>query len=187
MIFRFDDISVNTNMDDAANKVAVIHHHYPDAKILYCISPLAHHSWDCGKEAPEKERTFPKILNAYSDFRLFYKVKQCWLPEAHTIPNGVQLASHGLIHTDHRLLTYETQEMSILVSCSLVNSSTFVPPFNKWNHDTVAICNEHHINLIKFEDGWECLEYEKFDALADYWYFHPREITTDALEELLDI
>ena len=64
--------------------------------------------------------------------------------------------------------------MSILVSCALSKSKIFVPPFNKWDKNTESICQEHGIDLIKFEDGWLCAEYNKFDPSHDLWYIHNR-------------
>ena len=93
--------------------------------------------------------------------------------------------SHGLIHVDHRLLSREAQEMSILTSCSLAKSKVFVPPFNKWNKDSEDICREHNIQLVKFEDGWLCMEYNDFNPDQELWYIHSREFTLDSFREWL--
>jgi hypothetical protein len=172
-------------MDDILDKVNIIRQLFPEVQIMYCVSPLAFLSSECGKNSPDNERTFPQILNAYSDYRLFFKVKQCWLPKRDQLPKNVKLASHGLIHIDHRLLNYETQELSIIVSCSLLATYLYVPPFNKWDEDTIDICDENCIELIKFEDGWKCLEYEPFTEKHDKWYLHPREISIDNFRKMI--
>ena len=73
--------------------------------------------------------------------------------------------------------------MSIFVSCSLSQSMIFVPPFNKWNQDTEDICKEQGITLIKFEDGWLCMEYNDFDPNHDLWYVHSREFKLEEFEK----
>ena len=181
IIFRFDDICANTDMGKANAMGRILRRHFPDSEIWFCISPLVHEMH--GAEGATAERIFPKILNAYSDYRQFYQVTRCALPEI--IPE-VSRASHGLVHVDHRLLSKEAQELSILVSCSLARSSIFVPPFNKWNQDTEDICREHGIRLVKFEDGWLCMEYNTFDEDHGLWYLHSREFTIQTFNQKLE-
>jgi hypothetical protein len=119
-----------------------------------------------------------------SDHRQFYKADIAAIPE---IPDYVEKASHGLIHVDHRLLKKSAQEMSILVSCSLSKSNIFVPPFNKWNKNTEKICRSNNIELVKFEDGWKCMEYNKFDSSVSKWYLHHREFTVDTFKRWFEI
>jgi D-lyxose ketol-isomerase len=76
--------------------------------------------------------------------------------------------------------------MSILVSSSLAKANVFIPPFNKWNADTESICNEHGIELIKFEDGWLCMEYNKFNPFHKKWYLHAREFNLDQFIKWFD-
>jgi hypothetical protein len=179
--FRFDDICLNTNMHDCNEIAAAIHEHLPECTILYCISPIVN-------KMPEddyvtSQRIFPKIFNAYSDYRIFYHLDKCGIPE--NIPDFVTKASHGLVHVDHRLLAKEAQEMSILVSCALSQSKIFVPPFNKWDKNTEMICEEHNIKLVKFEDGWLCAEYNEFDPSHDLWYIHNRAFKPKEFKEWL--
>ena len=180
-IFRFDDICINTDMDKANAMGRLFRRTFPNCEIWFCIAPLVHDMR--GATGSTAERLFPKILNAYSDFRRFYEVGSCGLPEI--IPE-VSRASHGLIHVDHRLLTKEVQELSILASCSLAKSKIFVPPFNKWNRDTEDICREHGIRLVKFEDGWLCVEYNDFNLDHDLWYLHSRRLTVDDLKNWIE-
>lgn len=176
--FRFDDICVNADMN-LANKMANwLKEKFSDCEVIFCFSPLVHDM--SGETGKNSQRIFPKILNAYSDHRLFYGVQKCGLPE--NISDVIH-AGHGLVHVDHRLLSKDVQEMSILVSCSLVNAKIFVPPFNKWNADTENICEEHGIKLVKFEEGWKCMEYNNFDPSHRLWYLHHREFNFEQFKE----
>jgi len=171
MIFRFDDVCVNADMELINSMTDFLFCRFPDCEVLWGVSPLVN---DMSSEKSEigKQRIFPKIFNAYSDYRKFYYVDKAGLPVLH---HKAKMASHGLVHVDHRLLSKEAQEMSILVSSSLVKAKVFIPPFNKWNSDTDAICKEHGIELVKFEDGWLCMEYNSFDLNHKRWYLHARE------------
>jgi hypothetical protein len=144
------------------------------ARVLYCISPLVHNM--IGENKKNSQRIYPKIMNAYSDYRDFFKVDMAGTPE---IPDFAVRASHGLIHVDHRLLDEHAQEMSVIVSCSIAKSKIFVPPFNKWNKLTEKICFENGIELVKFEDGWKCIEYNSFDPDQKLWYIHHRELSVE--------
>ncbi len=171
-VFRFDDININEDLEKTVQIASVIRDKIPDARVIFCISPMVNDmSSHNGKDA---ERIYPKIMNALSDHRNFYKVDLCGVP---LIPDWVETAGHGLFHVDHRLLTKEAQEMSIISSCSLSKSSIFVPPFNKWNTDTEKVCEEFDIELVKFEDGWLCCEYNEFNPKHNLWYIHAREFT----------
>lgn len=164
--FRFDDVCVNADLDHIDAITELLYCKFSGARILHCVSPMVHNG--CG------ERVFPSILNAHSDFRKFYEVDNCRLPPRNPL---AERASHGLIHVDHRLLDFAAQEMSILTSCSLAKARVFCPPFNKWNRHTEAICAEHGIELIKFEHGWKCVEYNNFDPSQKLWYLHAREFS----------
>lgn len=178
-IFRFDDVCINADMYLIENMTNFLFENFPGCQVLWGVSPLVH---DMSKENSPvtKQRIFPKIMNAYSDYRDFYKVDNTGLPNFNT---NATLASHGLIHVDHRLLTKEVQEISILTSASLVKSNIFIPPFNKWNKDTESVCKEHNIELIKFEDGWLCMEYNKYNDSQDKWYLHAREFDFESFKK----
>lgn len=183
--FRFDDVCINSDMNET-NKIAeLIFSLYPDARVLFGVSPLVHDmTTNLGANnvniSIEKQRVFPKILRAFSDYRNFYNVDIAGIPKMH---QKATLAGHGLIHVDHRLLTKEAQEMSILISCSLVKSKVFIPPFNSWNKHTDDVCKENGIELVKFEDGWLSMEHNRFDRNHKLWYLHAREFKTkDVLE-----
>jgi len=182
--FRIDDVSLNTDMDHLRQMILeiekVVDHHR--LNLLLGITPAVFDM--SGKEGLTAQRAFPRILNAYSDHRLFYQINKVGVPEG-LGAFGADLAGHGLIHVDHRLLTREAQEMSILTSCSLVESTIFIPPFNKWNAVTKEICKEHNITLVKFEDGWRHLAYEAFNPNHPLYYFHTHDMTVDQLRKRL--
>lgn len=175
--FRFDDVCLNADSIHTNNIARLLRNKFPDCCIIYAVSPLVVES-TC-------QRVYPKIWNALSDYRQFYKVTDAAVPVFFGIDN-ITVASHGLIHVDHRLLAHAAQEMSILVSCSLVRSKIFVPPFNKWNKHTEDICNENGIDLIKFEDGWRCMEYEPYNTDTKLWYLHARELTLKQVEQWIN-
>jgi len=172
MIFRFDDICINCDMDKAHAMAEFMVKRF-DADIWFCVSPMVSDMSRRPSESPE--RVFAGILKAYSDYRRFYEVDKCGVPSVE-MPS-VKVASHGLVHVDHRLLAKEAQELSILSSCSLLKTKLFVPPFNKWNLDTEIVCAEHGIALVKFEDGWLSMECNDFIPTHDKWYLHSREWT----------
>jgi hypothetical protein len=180
-IFRFDDICINSDLQHANNIAFQILEKHPGAEVLYCISPCVS-DMSNSEDAITSQRIFPKIYNAYSDHRIFYKLDKIGIPE---IPDCITPASHGLVHVDHRLLEFAAQEMSILVSCSLAKSKIFVPPFNKWDQNTESICREHDIELVKFEDGWLCCEYNEYNPEHNLWYLHHREFTTEQFKKWL--
>ena len=174
MILRFDDICVNTNMAHA-NALAEMWRAGTRGDVWYCVSPLVEHRDD--------ERIFPQIYKALSDYRHFFKVDACGIPD---VPEWVTVCSHGLVHVDHRLIDRKAQEMSILVSCHLLKSRVFVPPFNKWNSDMVDICRENGIYLVCFEDGWRSVECEQYSASVDKYYLHSRNVSTSMLSAWLE-
>lgn len=167
MIFRFDDVCSNADMKNHVEITDFILKKFPGAQIIWAYSPMV-----CSSEK-KTQRVFPKKWNAFSDYRQFYKMDA--ISFMVDVPKIVEIASHGLVHCDHRLMPYAAQELSIVLSCSLTNSNMFIPPFNKWNQDTEKICKEHGIKLIKFEDGWLSAEYNDFTEENRLWYLHARE------------
>jgi hypothetical protein len=179
MIFRIDDVSVNTDLEALEGILDTIKHYCPFANFLLAVSPMVHDL----KHAPvaDRERAFPRILSAMSDHRNFFKVDHAGIPEAHGM-RGAQFASHGLVHVDHRLMGREAQELSIVTSCSVLHTKVFVPPFNKYNADTESVCAEHGLELVRFEDGWRHVNYNDFDSGHDRYYFHTHDVTTSDLD-----
>lgn len=177
LTFRFDDICVNSDMNHANDIAFFLKTKFPDCRIIYGISPLV---TDMSKYPnDDNQRVFPKVFTALSDYRNFYFVQKLGIPD---VPEYVEVASHGMIHVDHRLLTLECQEMSILLSCNLVNSQIFIPPFNKWNNNTDMICNKMGIELIKFEKGWLSMEHNSYNPNHTLWYLHHRAFTLEQIK-----
>lgn len=188
MIFRIDDVSLNTPVDRLTQMITEIRARFADARILIAVSPIV---FDMVEERGlSQERPFPAILNAFSDPRVFYKGDRLGIPDflgALETNYGVEIASHGLIHVDHRLLTKEAQELSILVSASIIGSRIFVPPFNKWNQDLKDVCESNQLELVVWEEGWEHLVYstEPFSQDGKY-YFHTHDFELGVFVERLE-
>ncbi len=181
--FRFDDVCLNTDLDNARELTAFLLKRFPGCEVMWCVSPMV---FDMGEDADlvTAQRVYPAILNAHSDHSRFFDVDRVGVPD---MPGDVVVASHGLIHVDHRLLTYGEQRMSILTSCSLVKSSIFVPPFNKWNFETEHVCDEYGIELIKFRDGWQGMEHEPWEPECNQWYMHSRYWSVGKLKMWLGV
>lgn len=186
-LFRIDDVSVNTSESNVVEMIGLIREYQPAARFILVLSPVV---FDMGGEnALSKERVFPKILNAYSDYRLFFNGHLVGVPDFWgKLIDGtsIQGAAHGLVHVDHRLLAKEAQEISILVSCVIVGTKIFVPPFNKWNSATELVCLENGVELVKFESGWKHILYQKFSHSEDgKYYFHTHDFDLTFLEKWL--
>jgi hypothetical protein len=117
-----------------------------------------------------------------SDIREYYRGDSCGLPEM-PIENYIVRAGHGIAHVDHRLLGRKSQELSILMSCSLARASVFIPPYNKYDKNTEAICTANGIELIRFEDGWLHSLYNRYRQEQERWYCHPYDVTVNQLSE----
>lgn len=190
--FRIDDVSMNTDqpkLDKMLNFLRGLPnthggHHVngiSQVRILLAVSVASHDlsKW-VGKNGRglNREMIHPPILEAYSDYRNYYKIDYIGVPQIiQKIGADIQIASHGLVHVDHRLLSREAQELSIVTSCSLLKAEVFVPPFNKWNKDTDDVCREHGIKLVKFEEGWKHLGFHPFSPEFHNYYFHSHDFT----------
>lgn len=177
--FRFDDISVNTDAAKLTKMVAFLRSTFSTDKltIMFAVSPAVY-DVAVSDDVLSRERTFPAMLHTKSDFRVFYRVERVGIPaflKPYELNGDVVLAAHGMAHVDHRLLKRSAQEMSIVMSCSLLRTQFFVPPFHKWNSKTEEICREQNITLIKFDPTWRHLAYHKFDRRITNWYFHTHD------------
>lgn len=183
--FRIDDVSLNTDFDRLAEIADVLSMHvYAEVDLLLAISPAVH-------EVSEREagRIFPKVMGAMSDHRVFFRPSALGVPWTAINSRGIQYraAAHGLLHVDHRLLGREGQEMSILVSCAVTRSMIFVPPFNKYNRDTIDICREHGIGLVRFEEGWRHVGHNTFDPTHNLYYLHEHDTEPEDLKRWLSV
>lgn len=181
MIFRIDDVSLNTNMERLRAIVEALLS-VPMAKVALAVSPMVHRV-----PQGERGRIFPKVMGAMSDHRAFFRPDMAGVPDLSDIVHDPRVVvwSHGLFHVDHRLLGREAQEVSILASCSVVGSQTYVAPFNKWNRDTESICAEHGIELVKWEDDWRHVHHNGYDPSHGKWYLHEHDTDPMALQEWL--
>lgn len=179
LTFRIDDVSLNTDGEKLIEITQFLQKEYSGCKIIWGISL----TMCCMGEAELiKERIFPRKWNALSDHKKFYEMEMIGRPRI-TLP-GVEIASHGIVHVDHRFLSKDAQEMSIITSCSILSTKVFIPPFNKWNQDTLDICMEKEIILVMFEHGWKHLKYETFEPEGRY-YFHTHDFTFEDFKTYL--
>ena len=163
----------------------------PDCRIMLGVSPVVFDMSDA--EGIQKERVFPKILNVESDHRVFYEGTRVglpsWLPVLLTEYENAYTAGHGIPHVDHRLLDYAAQELSIVQSCAIARSHTFIPPFHKWNKDTEAICNERGIELVKLDTTkMRHVLYHNYDPDFDVdYYFHTHDFETEDFADRMGV
>ena len=189
-IIRIDDISVNLNPVRLEDFLSQARAKIDGLKILLAVSPAVFDMQrrDTG-DGVIAERVFPSILNAHSDHKVFYKIEKIGIPDwldAIVEKYNCILASHGLIHIDHRLLPFDAREMSIVTSLSLIKSRIFVPPFNKYNKNTEMVCEENEIDLIKWEDGWNHLGYQPFANDGRNYYVHLHDYPGEKLFSILE-
>lgn len=175
--FRFDDISLNTNPLKLDKMIRFLRSTFKpeDLRIMLAVSTAVHdmRAFECDLD---RERTFPAMFHVESDYRVFYKPQRLGIPDwLEDYRAGVELAGHGMIHVDHRLLPRRVQELSIVMSCSLLRCTVFVPPFHKWNTKTEAVCAEHAIMLVKYDSAWRHLAFHKFDPRNEMYYLHTHD------------
>ena len=81
MLFRFDDICLNTDMDHANELAEMIRGNLFGVRIMYCISPICFEL--------NNERVYPKIYNAMSDYKIFFDGDRLGIPD--NIPEYAEL------------------------------------------------------------------------------------------------
>lgn len=176
--FRFDDVSVNTDWNKLDSMVRFLSSTFKadQLRIIFAVSPAVYDMRECEKTL-DRERTFHAILHTESDFRAFYRVERVGIPVLldQYRKLGVEIAGHGMVHVDHRLLSRGAQELSILMSCALLKTTVFIPPFHKWNRKTAEICAEHSITLVKYDRSWRHLLYHPFDHRNPNYYVHTHD------------
>ena len=170
-IFRFDDVSPNTDFEELYKMFKVIKERFPKSRIISGINVLAK------ENAKGSVYPFPpfkhKEMDWFFNVNVFDNFKHRKLYEK---------ASHGLFHFDHSNVPYEYQKFSIEVSCKILHTNVFIPPFNRYNEDTEFICKSAGIELIK-DKGWRSIDYNSFDYRYKRWYLHPRRWTGESLNE----
>jgi hypothetical protein len=160
LIIRNDDVNPSTNPSKLGEIYGAIHAVLPDAEIWSCITVF-------GGKNP-KGSVYADVPFKDKDVNWFYKHTDCVMPD-YRYPL-FKVASHGLFHIDHSKVSRETQEMSIIGSCSFLKSKIFVPPFNRFNQDTLDICFDNDIQCVP--NGWLSMDCEPFDATHRQWYMH---------------
>lgn len=174
MIFRNDDVTVNSDKKKLAGIYGAIHNLFPDAEIWSGITLFAQNNFKGSVylDTPFKDK----------DIKWFYKNADSFMYDyRHPL---YKVVSHGLYHIDHSNVSRETQEMSIIGSCSFLKTDIFVPPFNRFNQDTLDICFDNDIK-IKTE-GWKSLEHNDFDSRHKFWYFHSWKYTVNQLKDKIN-
>lgn len=179
MIFRLDDISGNTNFTKLSRLLHTILSRY-NCEIWLAASILSKKN-SKGSVYPD-----PPFKDKENDY--FWDVDQFFtnLDLHENLMPYVKVVSHGLLHCDHTRVDRDAQEMSIVTSCNILGADIFVPPFNRWNYATSEICDEHDIELVRYEDGWLSLEHNDFYPSHERWYLHPWMWTNKKLKDKLD-
>lgn len=180
MIFRIDDVNPNTDMKQLELIVSEMFLMKDFEKVILGVTVLAKENTD--------QAVYPSPPFKDQPLSFFYKTDRLMNVMLLRPFNHCEIASHGLIHSDHSQMSKEAQELSILTSCGVLNAKTFIPPFNKYNSDTEKICTDNQINLIRKEDGFRSLDKEVFvndnyNPAHRYWYMHPWRWTVDKFRE----
>lgn len=158
IVFRNDDVGPLSDIEELKFLYKFITIKYPMANIYSCVYLL------------ENTKDTPTNPNINFEVNKMFDLSK--LPELKTI------VSHGLMHFAHGRASTERQEMSILLSCKLLNTKRFLPPFVEYNSETERICKNHGYTLIG-KEPWRSLDKEEFDSSHPYWLFHSR---TQSLE-----
>lgn len=173
LVFRDDDISFNTDKKKINSIYGIIHSIFPNAEVWVGITLFSENNskGSVYLETPFKDREINWFYKKADSFMDNYRHPLC------------KTVSHGLYHVDHSKLSRETQEMSIIGSCSYLKTNIFVPPFNRFNQDTLDICFDNGIQIKN--EGWKSLEHNDFDFSHKYWYFHSWRFTINQLKDKL--
>lgn len=161
LIFRNDDVSPNTRQGDLSEIYAAIHLIFPQAEIWSAITVFS--------DFNTKGSVYLQVPFKDKDINWFYKNTSAAVIN-YKLPKFHKIASHGLFHIDHSKVSRQTQEMSILGSCSYLGTKIFVPPFNRYNQETIDICFDNDIDIRV--NGWLSMEYNPFDINHHMWYMH---------------
>lgn len=174
IVFRDDDISANSDQKKLASIYGTIHNLFPEAEVWSCITLFCQNNFKGSVylETPFKNKEVNWFYKNANSFMNDYRHPMC------------KIASHGLYHIDHSKVSRETQEMSIVGSCSYLKTDLFVPPFNRFNQDTIDICFNNSIKIKT--DEWKSLHFNEFDSSHKYWYFHSWEFSINQLKDKLN-
>jgi len=195
IILRDDDVSANTNKTALLEMYAIFRRRFSDTEFWYATSPLSKKITETF--APNSVYPDPPFKHRERSF--FYDVDNLgsivtnldgqvavYFSGRYLKLDNSKVVSHGLLHMDHSQLDRDAQEMSIITSCRLLDTDTFVPPFNKFNGTTKEICDDHGIQLIEYEGGWKSLEFNDFNPDHKLWYYHSWRWTPETFKEKID-
>lgn len=165
MIFRNDDVNPNSDIDAIRAMYDTILRHFPDAEIWSAVNILGKTSSDGSAYAQIKPADiyFPSVDRVFDLSRL---------------PELENIASHGLYHLDHRGVGREVQEYSIVSSCEILGTRRFVPPFWRWNAETIRICKDAGI-LLWIEGDWVNLDTNPLLHGVENFLFHSWKFTPE--------
>lgn len=174
VIFRNDDINPSTDFNNVKKQYNVIRELVPDVEIWQGVTLFGKENkkGSVYADTPFKD----KPTDWFFDIDNYYSHKSCNLSD--------KQCSHGLFHADHTRMSRDAQAMSIIGSCKILKSDTFLPPFNRYNGETKLICKENGIHMIT-KTGWKNLIFNDFDPNHKLWYWHSWEWSAKALESKL--
>ena len=145
---RCDDIFVDTDVD-AVKRIWDIVHGFP-VKHIIAVTPQGrgnplHHMKplkrgnDWMREATGEDYVFnnKELIETILTYQKL----------------GAKIAIHGLTHIDYRKLSYSEQldhitEAKTIMSLLFDEVEYFVPPFNKYNEDTLKVCKGLSLELV---------------------------------------
>jgi hypothetical protein len=176
IVIRNDDVNPNTDIFQLQTIYNIIKQAVPGVEIWTAFSMISADKSDPNHLYPAKDLPIKEQPIEY-----FYKnVGKVELPIKSV--NYEKMVSHGLLHIDHKYMPFELQEMSIVTSCFLLKTMTFVPPFSEYDNNTESVCDKYGIKLVK-RDGWKSLDYNDFNPDQKLWYFHSWRYTPEKLRE----
>jgi hypothetical protein len=175
MIFRNDDVSSNTDIIEMREIYNVLFEEFPSCSIISGVNIFSRSSNNGAvyQDLPLKSKSldyFLKVNNIYHPPKIY----------------KVTIASHGLWHFDHTKVSKDLKKASIVTSCSLLGTSMFIPPFNKWDDGMDKICQDNGIEMIKSDEhGWKSADINEFNPEHNFWYFHSWRWTADRMRDYL--
>ena len=183
MIIRIDDVSANTDMEELDDLLDAVRDTLHPTKIILAVNPIS--------QSNDEGSVYLGVPFKAQPSEFFYNVDAMINLMEIPVEDDIVVASHGLLHIDHTRYDSKTQELSIVSSCSLLDTDTFVPPFNRYNYTTEEVCRKHGIKLIRSTDGWKSLDYhakveDSFDPTHKLWYMHPWRWTPDEFRHTIN-
>ena len=173
--FRNDDINANTDFYNLGEMYAVIRELFPECNIWSCVTMFC--------RTNDKGSVYNQVPFKNKPTEWFYDTNRITCYDKAL--DDTVIVSHGLFHIDHTQIGRDAQEMSILGSCKFLDTSLFVPPFNRSDESMEEICDNNSIDLVHKDEGWKSLEFEPFDPSHEFWYFHSWRFTPQKLKRVL--